>query len=375
MSDFARSINGRHGLMELQPGQVNWGEVNPQPYPGAVRNWILRAFALGADIVCTYRYRQPLFGNEQLHSGIVGTDGVTLSRGGEEWVQAMREIRLLREQRPAEAREPARYAARRSAILYNVDNRFDLDNHRQTVRWDTLGHLLKYQRALKGAGAPVDVITEDKDFGRYRVLIAPAYQLVDAALTARWRAYAEGGGHLILSARSGLKDRRGHLFEGPWAAPILDLIGAGIRLYDVLPAPHKGRVRSTASGTSHEWGSWAESLQPRQGTSVLARHEDHFYAGAAAAVSRALGKGSVTYVGVDTLSGDLEREIVRRVFTDAGVAIEDLPDQLFVDWRDGFWIASNFSSEKRAAPLPPGVAPLVGARELEPAGVAIWKEP
>ena len=36
MGDFARAINGRHGLMELQPGQVNWGAVNPQPYPGAV---------------------------------------------------------------------------------------------------------------------------------------------------------------------------------------------------------------------------------------------------------------------------------------------------------------------------------------------------
>jgi beta-galactosidase len=374
MSDFARSINGRHGLMELQPGQVNWGVVNPQPYPGAVRNWILRAFALGADLLCTYRYRQPLFGNEQLHSGIVGTDGVTLSRGGEEWVQAMREIRRLRENRPADPKQPPRYAARRSAILYHVDNRFDLDNHPQTTRWDTMGHLLKYQRALKGAGAPVDVITEDKDFMRYRVLIAPAYQLVDAALVARWRTYVEGGGHLILSTRTGLKDRHGHLFEGPWAAPILELIGAGIRLYDVLPAPHTGHVKSSLSGRSHEWGTWAEAIQPGEGTDVLARHEDQFYSGAAAAVSRRLGEGTVTYVGVETVSGDLEREIVRKVFDDAGVAVEDLPDSLFLDWRDGFWVASNFSSTRQSAPLPPGVTPLVGARELEPAGVAIWRE-
>jgi beta-galactosidase len=32
--DYTRSLNGFEGLMELQPGQVNWGEVNPQPYPG-----------------------------------------------------------------------------------------------------------------------------------------------------------------------------------------------------------------------------------------------------------------------------------------------------------------------------------------------------
>ena len=46
--DFMRSLNGQHGIMELQPGQVNWGEVNPQPYPGAVRLWLMRSFATEA---------------------------------------------------------------------------------------------------------------------------------------------------------------------------------------------------------------------------------------------------------------------------------------------------------------------------------------
>jgi len=374
MGDFMRSITGLHGLMELQPGQVNWGSVNPQLLPGAVRNWILRTYALGSRLLCTYRYRQPLFGNEQYHYGIVGTDGVTLTSGGEEYVQAMREVRLLREKRPPAPQEPARYAARRTAFLYNVDNRFDLDNHPQTVRWSTMGHLLKYERALKGLGAPVDVITEDKDFSPYRFLVAPAYQLLDAALVERWRAYAEGGGHLILSLRTGTKDRNAHLWEGPWAAPVLDLIGARVAFYDVLPPPLQGRVLSPLSGRAYDWAVWAEVLKPAAGTTVLARHGDQFYAGEAAAVTRRLGRGSVTYVGVETVSGDLEKEIVRRVFTKAGVAIDDYPDQLFVDWRDGFWIASNFSSTVQAAPIPAGVTPLVGSRRLPPAGVAIWTE-
>lgn len=372
--DFARSINGVHGVMELQPGQVNWGAVNPQPYPGAVRNWILRAFALGARVLCTYRYRQPLFGNEQYHAGIVGTDGVTLSRGGEEWVRAINEIRQLREARPATPAEPARYAARRTAFLYNVDNRNDLDNHPQTDRWSTMGHLLKYQRALKGLGAPVDVITEDRNLAEYRFMVAPAYQLVDAALVKRWTEFVERGGHLILSARSGTKNRHAHLWEGRWAEPIRALIGAEIPFYDVLPAPHAGRVRSEVTGASHPWHVWGEVLEPAPGTSVLARYEDQFYAGRAAAVSRRLGSGTVAYIGVESASGDLEKEIIRRVFTEAGVAIEDYPPQLLVDWRDGFWVASNFSSTDQDAPVPEGARLLVGSRRLPPAGVAIWKE-
>jgi beta-galactosidase len=373
MGDFARTINGHHGLMELQPGQVNWGSVNPQPLPGAIRNWIWRAFALGSELVCTYRYRQPLFGNEQYHHGIVGTDGVTPTRGGEEYAQAMRELRHLRELRPDSPVEPASYAARRTALLYAVDNRFDLDNHPQTTRWSTMGHLLGYERALERLGAPVDVITEDKDFARYRFLIAPAFALVDPALVARWRAYVEGGGHLVLSVRTGTKDRQGHLWEGPWAAPILDLIGARIEGYDVLPAPYRGSVRSAPPGRSHAWSSWAEALQPSAGTSVWARYDTELFTGKAAVVSRTLGRGTVTYVGVDTETHDLEREVVRRVMTDAGVAVEDRPDLLLVDWRDGFWIASNFSSADQPAPIPAGVTPIVGNRLLKPAEVAIWR--
>ena len=58
----------------------------------------------------------------------------------------------------------------------------------------------------------------------------------------------------------------------------------------------------------------------------------------------------MTYVGIETASGDLEKEIVRRVFVEAGVAVEDYPRQLMVDWRDGFWIASNFSSSSTTRP-------------------------
>jgi beta-galactosidase len=75
---------------------------------------------------------------------------------------------------------------------------------------------------------------------------------------------------------------------------------------------------------------------------------------------------------VETESHELEREVVRRVLTDAGATVEDYPDLVFVDWRDGFWIASNFSSTDQQAPIPEGVSPVVGTRLLKPAGVAIW---
>jgi beta-galactosidase len=373
MHDFLRNINGAEGLMELQPGQVNWGEYNPLPYPGAVHLWIMRAFAAGAKTVCTYRYREPLFGNEQYHYGLVGTDGVTPSIGGQQYSQAMHEIEQLRTLYKPDAVVPAAYAARRIALLYNVENRWDMDNHKQTERWSSMGHVLKYYGAAKRLGCPVDVITEGKDFSRYPFLVAPAYQLLDEKLVARWRDYVEKGGHLVLTCRTGQKDRRGQLWEAPWAGPILDLIGATIPAYDVLPPPFTGHV--SAAGKTYAWSSWGDQLEPSSAdTKSLAQYSDQFYAGKSAAVTRTLGKGTVTYIGVDSENGDLETDLIRTVYQAAGVPTGDYDAQLFVDWRDGFWIATNFSSKDQSAPIPTTAKILVGTKTLPPGGVAVWME-
>ncbi|HNW51664.1 MAG TPA: beta-galactosidase, partial [Prolixibacteraceae bacterium] len=86
-NDFFRSIKGLYGVMELQPGQVNWGSINPQPLPGAVRLWLWHVFAGGSKFACTYRFRAPIYGYEQYHYGIVGPDGVTPTPGGREYSQ------------------------------------------------------------------------------------------------------------------------------------------------------------------------------------------------------------------------------------------------------------------------------------------------
>jgi beta-galactosidase len=370
--DYMRSLNGLEGQMELQPGQVNWGEVNPQPYPGAIHLWIMRAFAAGSRLTCSYRYRQVLSGSEMYHYGFVGTDGVTPTTGGEQYSQAAQEIALLRAHYRPDSREPAAYAARRTAMLYSIDSRWDIDNHKQSARWDTVGHMLRYYRALKELGCPVDVITEDKDFGAYPFLVVPADQLVDPGLVQRWTSYAEAGGHLIVTCRTGQKDRRGHFWEAPWAGPILGLIGAKIKFYDMLPAPAAGSVES--AGHAYAWYSWGEILEPDAGTTVLARYADQYYAGGAAAVTRRLGRGSVTYVGVDSADGALEAQIVRGVYRDAAVPVESLDDGFLVDWRDGFWVATNFTAKSQTAPVPDGSTILVGTREVPVAGVTVWQD-
>jgi beta-galactosidase GanA len=122
------------------------------------------------------------------------------------------------------------------------------------------------------------------------------------------------------------------------------------------------------------WNNWADVLEPAPGTETLAVYADQFYAGKAAATFRKLGRGTVTYVGADTDDGRLERKIVRRIYARARIPFGDLPEGVYVEWRDGFFVAVNYSSAPFDLPLPPGATILIGDRRVEPADVCVWTE-
>lgn len=371
-NDFFRTIDGVYGVMELQPGQVNWGQINPQPLPGAVRLWLWHVFAGGSKFECTYRYRQPIFGTELYHNGIVGPDGVTPSVGGLEYSQFTKEVALLRKEYKSGSKNPAAYEKRRTAILYNHENTWEIDRNKQTTEWNTEKHIDKYYNSLKGFGAPVDFIEEKDDFSKYNVVIAPAYEMVDKELVQRWKNYAEQGGNLVLTCRSGHKTRNGQLFEAPFGGSIYSLIGAKIDFYDLLMPQTPDNINF--DGSKYPWTSWGEVLTPDQGTEVWATYEGDFYAGKPAIISRKLGKGTVTYVGVDSQSGAMEKSVLKKLYRQLNIALLELPAGLHIEYRDGFGIAVNYADRSYTLPVADQAKYVIGGKEIPVAGVSVWKE-
>jgi beta-galactosidase len=242
----------------------------------------------------------------------------------------------------------------------------------QSAAWDTKRHVKEnYYIPVKSFGAPVEFVDETGDFTRYPVLIAPAYQLLDKELVDKWKAYVEQGGHLVLSCRTGQKDRNGHLWEAKWAAPIYDLIGAELFGYDIIPSPAKGFVGYGRK--QYEWSNWGDILEPREGTESWAEYRNGFYKGKSAVTHRKLGKGTVTYIGVDTDSAELEKTVLRQIYEQAGIATEDLPAGLTMEYRDGFGIAVNYSDQVYSVPAPEGAQFIFGGAEIGSCEVAVWK--
>ncbi len=369
-NDFFRPVTGTYGVMELQPGQVNWGSINPQPYPGAVRLWLWSVFAGGSDFICTYRFRQPLYGTEQYHYGIVGTDGVTVTPGGHEYEQFMREIRGLRPVAREREAKPADYVKRTTAILWNPENYWSIDRQKQNRTWDTFKHVDKYYRALKSYGAPVDFISEEKDFSRYPVLVVPAYQLADEALVKRWKEYVMEGGNLVLTCRTAQKDRMGRLPEAPFGSMISELTGDKIEFYDLLLPDLPGTVRM--DDCDYNWNTWGEILMPQSDNEVWATYTQEFYEGKPAVTFRKLGKGTVTYVGVDTTDGTLERKVLDKLYARLGISVMNLPYGVTMEYRNGFGIVLNYADRPYHFELPQGSKVLIGSQDIPTSGVLVF---
>ncbi len=371
-NDFFRSLKGKTAAMELQISQVCWGDYSPRIYPGARRLFLYHVFVGGNTFVCSYRYRQPTFNYEQNIVGMVGTDGITPSDGGKEYMTFIEEMKTLQQYKPKDPKMPIQYLKRKSAIIWSFDNLWATDYQKHTIQWSYRNHHAGYYNALKSFGCPVDIIRDRDDLSSYGVLVVPAYELLNAVLIEKWKNYVENGGNLVLTCRTGAKDENGHYREAKRAEIIWDLIGAEIEFFDNLPETIQGKVRFRDK--DYQWNNWGEVLKPFKGTEVLATFADQFYKGKAAAIKCTYGEGSVTYIGVDTDEKWLERDLLKNVFESANIEVEDYPEGVIVDWRDGFWVAMNYSSEQFDVQIPENAKILIGQKRLKAADVVVWIE-
>ncbi|WNH11510.1 beta-galactosidase [Thalassobellus suaedae] len=369
---FFKPENTVSGIMELQPGFVNWGNINPLLQPGALRMWLYHCFGGDLSFACSYRYRQINYSAEQYHSGITKLDGVSLSQGGKDYKQVINEMKILRDAYNPKAKKPSELVKRKTALLWNYDNLWSMSRQGQTSQWNTLSFFQKYLEISKSFGAPSDIIYDDDDLNDYNVVIIPAFELVDDATITKWKDYVKQGGNLVLTLRTGVKDKNGHLFQSAYGEKIYPLIDAKIDYFDHLLPNMKGTI--SINNTEYYWNNWADLVNANKPENVWATYTNQFYAGKAAVVTNKIGEGTVTYIGVDTDDAQLEKDILRKVYSNANISTENYPEGVYVQWRDGFWVAVNYSSNNYQLEIPKKAKILIGTDIVKPGGVTVWVE-
>lgn len=372
--DHMFSFNGRSALLEVQPGTINWSGVPVQVYPGAVRLWLWTAIMHGVELITVYRFRQPRFGIEMFHHGLIEWDGQTKSPGGEQFEKVAREVKQLELDAEPWPGAPIDMSAlvdpNTVGLMLDFDQMWYFSTLPQARRWDYGELLRRWYGAIARLGLPVRIIHPDRPWPTgLNVLVAPAMQMVDGPLVERWTRFVREGGHLVLTCRTALMDRTGQAWAGPTAMPILDLIGASIPAYDGLPDDRTGKV--TFDGKSCDWRVWGDQLSPREGTRVIGSYADQCYAGTPAITERDHVQGRVTYVGP---AGEqaLVDAVMQHVARSAGLATLELPERLRIGRRGRYRIACNYHDHAVEVPASMSATFHIGARTLGPAGVAAW---
>jgi beta-galactosidase len=251
----AGHADGRWLLMEHAPGAVG----NASLPPGSASEVAAVYLSRGAAGVMYFQWRAGRSGAEQWHPAMVP---------------------LLDELAPLgnslRSRSPVIVSAT-AALVYDEECLWAWQSPHLPTRLDYAALARRWHGALDG---PVDVLPVPASLNGYSLVLVPALYLMSAATHATLRAFAAGGGTLVIGFGSGLVDEC--LRTTPGALD--DLIGARVtRHVHLAPSEPDGPVPF-----------WLDELALGDASTLIATAD-----GAPAVISHRYGDGEVRYVATD----------------------------------------------------------------------------
>ncbi|MBO7336582.1 MAG: beta-galactosidase trimerization domain-containing protein, partial [Lachnospiraceae bacterium] len=194
------------------------------------------------------------------------------------------------------------------AIVRSYDQGWAFEAQPNVPGLDYYGQLMKYHKAFYDRDIPVDFVREDADLSAYDLVIAPLQYLSDEVLAERYDAYVRGGGNLVLTMRSGVKDRD-NICDDSRSLPgvFAKLLGISITEYDPLG---KARVPISFSADCGKVSDFhftpveifaekCADVVTCDTAEIVAGYSGEWYAGQAAITVNMRGSGTAWYVGTE----------------------------------------------------------------------------
>ncbi len=279
-------------VMEQQAGQINWSVYNPALRPGQVRLKTYQDVAHGADGVVYFRWRAARSGSEQYHSGLLD-HAARPTRGYHEAQRIGEELKRLAPLLEGTAPHP------QAAILYDYDSRWVLEmqphNQQLTGLASLRAYFLNVYEAFYRRNVPVTFVHPLADLSSYRLVWAPALNVVSQEIADHLAAYVEEGGTLLLGPRAGFKDECNRVVGQPLPGLLAEMAGVTLEEFDSPPPEIVNAVRF-GEGQEIPASLWHEMLAPET-AQVWAAYTQDYQAGRAAVTANRYGEGQVIYVG------------------------------------------------------------------------------
>lgn len=307
--DLMRSVKHQNfWVMEHQGGPGGHCVIGDMPKPGQLRLWTYASLAHGAKAIVYFNWRACPFGTEQYWHGILHHDGIPRRRFYEiaQIGKEMQEIGYIFE----EGRNTADVA-----IVKSYDNLWSqqFQWHNQKFGYDAF--LKHYYNGLLDNNVNCDIIELRAGFDRYKLVFLPAAALVDETIVKKIEDYVGGGGSIVLTFRSGIKEWNNSITKRQMPGYFRDLAGIDLLEYDSLNTDRENAF----SGVFGEGkiNMWCDIIDAKQ-TEVLAAYSSDYYKDTPCIVKNRYKQGTVYYVGCD-MDAQAQKRFTALVLEQTGV--------------------------------------------------------
>lgn len=329
---------------------------------GEIRTLTWHQVGHGADAVLYWQWRSALGGQEQYGGTVVMQDGKP-RRQFTEFAQIGSEF--ARSSDAIDGTSPVS----QTAILHSYDDRWIISNYRHHKDFDPVGHLVTYYAPLRHITHEMDVVPPLAPLDDYKLVVAPNLQILDEQLIEHLKSYVLSGGHLVLGARSGVKDIHNAWLPSRQPGPLAELLGAHVDEWYGLDEPYS---ISGELGTG-EVRTWAELLEAdAPDVEVLLRYgkSNGWLDDQPAMVTRKVGSGRITYLGA-WLDEALMRNVAEWMVRISGIEppFGPVPDGVEVCRRVGegkeVFILINHTQTEQSANIPRPMQDVLTGRSHE----------
>ena len=364
-------------VMETQPGFVNWKANNVALDKGEIRAMAWNDIGHGAEAVEYWQWRSDLNGQEEYHGTLVGADGTPSPFYAE-----VQQLGIDFKKTAATLAGTSVHAE--AAVLHDYDSRWAIERQKHNSEFNPITSLMTFYRPLHQALRSVDVVSDTAPLTRYKLVVAPALNVLTPKAIANLQSYVQNGGHLVFGQRSAMKDADNTLFPQQQPGPFAAMLGARVAQFYALdtPVPVTGDWTSTSgTGNSTQWAEQLDVTAPD--TKVLMRYgvSNSWLDNQPAAVTRRVGKGSITYIGAGLDPATMTQATAWMLGeSDLKPILPNIPADIDVAIRTGagktVLILTNYAKTPTTIPLPAAGEDLLNGGKvstvtLPPYGVAV----
>ena len=313
--DFVRSFKQKNfWILEQLGGPMGcWRPITRALEPGMLEGYGLQAVAHGADLLSFFRWRTAVSGAEMFCYGLLNHDNQPNRR-----TEELKELisRLAKMPQLSETTLNSR-----TAMLYSADQEFSFHTQAQSEGFAYWTQLRLFHEACINLGVNIDILPEGHSLDGYQVLIVPTWFVTDKKIVKQIENFAAGGGTVIITNRSGVKDKTGSCILGdPLPTLFRPLCGCRVNDTDAI-GPSWQRIRSIHGG-EFRITSWCDLLE-LETAEPLAKYTDRFYAGTPAITVNHYGSGLVYYVGTVGEKA-MYRWLLLEIFHSQGIKVMEL---------------------------------------------------